>query len=105
MDTHKLNRYLVTFDRWCGYVLFFLILLYFLTGIGQTKDIIGHAEAKYLHETCLPVPTFFAFLCHGLISIRFILLRKGVKDITWWSIYLLITGTALFCAFLYLYIR
>lgn len=105
MDTFKINRLLVTVSRWCGYLLFFFVLLYFISGYGQSKHIIDRRLAKLLHEEWLVIPTFSVFLLHSLANFKLILLRKGVKDKTVWNICLIILGLALFVAFLYVYLK
>jgi len=105
MQLSKINRPLVTISRWCGYSLFFFLLLYFLSGFGMGKHIIPRRLAKFLHEDILPVPTFVAFLLHGLFNIKVAIIRKGIKDQAWWNVYLGAIGLLLLGLFLYIFIR
>ncbi|MFH0800351.1 MAG: hypothetical protein V2A66_09270 [Pseudomonadota bacterium] len=104
MKMTGVSRSLVKINRYCACLLFFLILLYFITGYGQTEGIIDPDSAKLLHGKWLPVPTFAAFLLHSLLNIKFILMRKGVKDRPWWNIYLLVLGLVILATFLYIHL-
>lgn len=105
MDTNLINKKLLVLDKCCGYALFFLMGAYFITGFGQTKAIFDPFSAKILHDKWLPIPTFTAFILHSLINLRFILIRKGVRDRLWWNIYLIVLGLVLFGFFLYIFLR
>lgn len=105
MDTFKINRSLITLNRYCGYLLIVFILFFFATGIGRLKGGIPHHHLKFIHEELLPVPTFIAFLTHALLSIRMIVMRKVAEDMRFWNIFFIILGAVLFTGFLHFYLR
>lgn len=105
MDTNLINKKLVVVDRYCGYLLFFLMGAYFITGFGQTKTIFDPFAAKIIHDKWLPLPTFVAFILHSLINLRFILIKKGAQDRLWWNLYLIVLGVIFLGVFLYIYLR
>lgn len=103
MSGASFNRVLKHIDRACGYSLIFLMLLFFISGYGLVKGFMDPYLAKSLHERWLPVPTFMAFLGHVVINIRFLLIRKGVRETLWLNIYTVALAVSLLGLFLYLY--
>lgn len=103
-DNAKINQFLIKIDRFCGWALFLLMFLYFISGYGITKGIIDPVLAKSLHERWLPFPTFIAFILHSAINLKFLLIRKGIKDEVWLNVYIAVLGLVFFTLFMYLYL-
>lgn len=101
MDANKINKILFQIRNWAGYLLVFLMALFFISGYGMTKGIIDPILAKYLHENLLPIPTSFFLIVHVLINFKFILKRWGIKDEFWTNVYLTLLGLIIFIIFLY----
>lgn len=98
-----LNKILFQLSRWSGYCLIAMMLLYFISGYGMTKNIIDPVFAKTLHEKWLPIPATIFILCHILFRFRSFL-RKRIDDSNWVNIYLLVFGLVILIIALYLYL-
>lgn len=103
MNPVKFDRILIKLARWSGWVLVPLMLLFFISGYGMTKQAIDPVFATMLHNKWLPLPMAIAFLLHFLIYAKFALQRK-IKHRTWVNVYITILGMALLIVFLYLYL-
>lgn len=68
-------KWIAKIDAVGAWILFFLILLFIVTGYGMTKQIMDPALAKYIHSQLLPVPLFIFFMIHAIKS-----LYKKLKD-------------------------
>lgn len=60
--------------------LLFLMLTYFITGYGMTKNIIDRGFATYLHTEILPIPIIIFFIIHAALGIRILLKRWRLFD-------------------------
>jgi hypothetical protein len=76
----QIRRYLIKIDRIAAWVLFFLIILFFITGWNMTgKLVLIHPKkAQYLH-LFICIPTLFVFLIHSGIRTYFAIKRWKLK--------------------------
>ena len=72
----QIKRYLVKIDRTAAWVLFFLMILFFITGWSMTGKLrlIGAGKAQYLHTSLCTLILIF-FLIHSGIQIYFAIKR------------------------------
>src|SRR3989338_4293833 len=52
------------------WILAVFMLLFIITGLGITKNIMDPRLAKQLHENILPVPFYVLFLIHAFFPVR-----------------------------------
>lgn len=96
-----INKILFKLSRWSGYVLIVLMVLYFISGYGMTKQIIDPVLAKTLHEKWLLWPTVIALLLHTLFRLRCFLIKK-IKNEVWVNVYIIILYLVILGIFFYL---
>jgi len=92
------NWYLLKIQRISGIILLILIILFFVSGYGMTRQMIDSVLAKILHEKILPIPFVFFLLLHISFCLKRWLLR-WIKDEKWLNIYLIILETIIFILF------
>jgi len=98
------NRFLIKLDRFSGWTLLVLIILFIISGYGMTKQTINPVTATFLHDKLLPIPLFIFFILHVGISTRVALRRwKVFKNEKTGDVYILIIGLVLFIFFLWLF--
>ena len=66
---------LIKFDRICAWSLVGVMVAYFITGYGQTREIISPELAKTIHDKILPVPSIIAFAVHSAYGMHISLKR------------------------------
>ncbi|MCD6270980.1 hypothetical protein J7J24_01325 [bacterium] len=96
--TKNFNWYLLKIQRISGVILLVLVILFFISGYGTTRQIIDPIFAKILHEKILPVPFVFFLLLHISFWLKRWLLR-WIKDEKWVNIYLIILEVIIFILF------
>jgi len=96
--TKNFNWYLLKIQRISGVILLVLVILFFISGYGTTRQIIDPIFAKILHEKILPVPFVFFLLLHISFWLKRRLLR-WIKDEKWVNIYLIILEVIIFILF------
>ena len=95
-----------TLDRYSRWILLVLMLLFILTGIGITKNIMDQKLAKQLHENILPIPFYILFLVHIFYKLPFHLVRwKAFKSETTAAVYVYALAAILLGLFLWLHFR
>ena len=100
------GKWIEKIDRWGAWILFCLILLFFVTGYGMTKQIMDPALAKYIHTQILPIPLFIFFMIHVMKS-----LYKKLKswqlftNAHWLNIYLYLFVCIITALFIWLHFR
>ncbi len=100
-----LDRFLIKLNRFSGWALLVLMILYIISGYGITKQIMDPVLAKYLHERLLAIPLFVFFVLHVAISVSFSLIRWRVfKNLKQAYVYTSILGLILLVLFLWLYL-
>lgn len=98
------NRFLIKLNRFSGWTLLVLIILFIISGYGMTKQIINPVTAKFLHDKLLPIPLFVFFLFHISFNARIAFRRWRVfKNEKAGDIYVLVVSLILFIFFLWLY--
>lgn len=95
-------NYWMKIDRFFAWLLFFVMILYFLSGYGMTKNLIDASFAIQLHNTWLPVLVIVSFVVHGSYATRLAFIRWEV-----WSIFVKIIWGLLFACILigFLYVE
>lgn len=88
--------------NWSGYVLAVLMLLYFISGYGQTKGIIDPVLAKILHDKWLPIPTAVCFVLHTFLHLKF-RWQRWFRDKKWLNVYIAVLGLVILALLFYLY--
>ncbi|MFA6429100.1 MAG: hypothetical protein WCV84_01220 [Patescibacteria group bacterium] len=92
---------LIKADRLAGWVLFFVILGFAITGFGMTKGFLDSAFAQSLHFRVLSAVGIVAFIIHTSWGMRLALVRRQ-----WWNTWTKISVLALYvlivCGFGYL---
>ncbi|MEI7750767.1 MAG: hypothetical protein WCJ71_01635 [Candidatus Omnitrophota bacterium] len=63
-------NFLTAIDRSGRWILAVLMLLFILTGLGITKNIMEPQLAKQLHQNILPLLLYILFLVHVVIPLR-----------------------------------
>ena len=63
-------NFLLTIDRHGRWILAVLILIFIITGLGITKNIMDPQLAKQLHENVLPPFLYILFVVHVAIPLR-----------------------------------
>ena len=66
---------LIRLNRWAGYALAVIVLLYLVSGYGMTRGLIDPGTATRLHQDILPLPLFAVLAIHLSSAIRTGLLR------------------------------
>ncbi|MBL7154998.1 MAG: hypothetical protein ISS88_00635 [Candidatus Portnoybacteria bacterium] len=97
------NTFLIKINRFSGWALLVLMILYFISGYGMTKEIINPVTAKYLHEVLLPIPMFVFFIIHVGLSVRLALIRWHLASQKWINFYILLLSCFFLIFFLWLY--
>ena len=81
-------KMLAMIDRHSRWILLALMLLFIITGLGITKNIMDQRLAKQLHENILPIPFYFLFLLHIFYPLPANLVRwKAFKSETVAAVY------------------
>lgn len=71
-------KYLIKIDRFCAWILFIGMTLYFISGYGMTKGIIDANYATKIHIDWLSIFIIIAFVFHAGFATRLALIRwKG----------------------------
>lgn len=96
------NRILYKLSRYSGYLLFILLTLYFITGLGRVKGFLDPVLAKNIHERWLFFPTLVLVLFHSFYCFK-TALQKRIKDQMWVDVYLIIFVLVLLAVSSYLY--
>lgn len=60
-----MKSFMIKLDRICAWSLVGVMVAYFITGYGQTREIISPDAAKFIHDNILPIPSIFAFAIHS----------------------------------------
>jgi hypothetical protein len=81
-----------------------MMLAYFISGYGMTKEIINPAFAKYLHEVLLPIPMFVLFIIHVAVNAKLAFIRWGWAGQKWTNFYIIISSLFFLAFFLWLYL-
>lgn len=102
MEKIKINKFLFKTANFSGYILALLMILYFISGYGETKRIIDPVFSKILHEKWLPIPTVLFFILHIFLHLKF-RLRRWIGNEKWLNVYIIILSLVVFGLFLYLY--
>ena len=97
------NYFLIKLDRFSGWALLVLMILYFISGYGMTKEIINPVTAKYLHEVLLPIPMFIFFTIHIAVNLRLALIRWRLASRQWINFYVILLTGLFLIFFLWLY--
>ena len=63
-------NFLTAIDRSGRWILAVLMLLFILTGLGITKNIMDPQLAKQLHQNVLPLLLYILFLVHVVVPLR-----------------------------------
>jgi len=63
-------NFLTTIDRSGRWILAVLMLLFILTGLAITKNLMDPQLAKQLHQNILPLLLYILFLVHAVIPLR-----------------------------------
>ncbi len=99
-------KWLAAIDRYVCWILAAFMLLFIITGLGITKELIDKQWAKQLHENVLPVPFYLLILIHIFLPVRSKFLEwrffKNEKTSTVYTLTLLIL---LLFLFLWLHFR
>ena len=93
------NRYFLKLQRASNIALLVLIILFFISGYGMTRQIIDPVFAKILHEKILPIPFVFFLLLHIFFWAKRLFLR-WIKDDKWVNVYLIILDLIIFILFI-----
>jgi len=96
----NLNKVLFSISKISGWILLFLLFLYFLSGYGMTKGIIDYSTSQKLHNSILPLSFLFFLILHIFFPVKVFLL-KFIKDERWINIYLIILFSIIYLLFLY----
>lgn len=99
----KFNTFLIKLDRFSGWALLVLMLAYFISGYGMTKEVINPLTAKYLHEVLMPIPMFIFFIIHIGVNIRLALIRWHLASQKWINFYIIFLTGLFLTFFLWLY--
>ena len=97
------NYFLIKLDRLSGRALLVLMILYFISGYGMTKEIINPVTAKYLHEVLMPIPIFIFFTIHIAVNIRLAFIRWRLASRQWINFYIIFLTGLFLIFFLWLY--
>ncbi len=99
-------KWLAAADRYCRWVLAFIMLLFILTGLGINKGLMDPRWAKELHENVLPPPFYILIILHIFFSLPSQLVRWGVfKSERTAGVYALLLGAILLALFFWLHFR
>lgn len=60
-----MKSFMIKLDRICAWSLLGVMVAYFITGYGQTREIISPDAAKFIHDNILPIPSIIAFAIHS----------------------------------------
>lgn len=80
MKIKNFNFWLIKIDRISAWVLFFSMILFFLSGYGLTKKIINAEIALKLHQDILPFISLTAFCLHTFLAIRLFFIRLRILN-------------------------
>ncbi len=97
------NYFLIKLDRFSGWTLLILMVLYFISGYGMTKEIVNPVTAKYLHEILLPIPMFIFFTIHIAVNMRLVFIRWHLASRKWINFYVILLSCFFLIFFLWLY--
>lgn len=97
------NTFLIKIDRFSGWSLLVLMILYFISGYGMAKEIINPVTAKYLHEILLPIPMFIFFTIHIAVNMRLSFIRWHLASRQWINFYIILLSCFFLIFFLWLY--
>ncbi len=102
MSKKNLDLIFYKASKWSGYILGFLVILFFVTGYGMTKGVMNRSLAAYLHNQVLPIPFFVLVLIHiiGFLRPRF---KNYFKSNLIADLYIIVVSLLLLGACLYLY--
>lgn len=75
--------FMVKLDRICAWSLVGIMVAYFVTGYGQTREIISPEAAKFIHDNILPIPSAFAFAIHSAYGMHISLKRWKMWNRYW----------------------
>ncbi len=78
-----MKKFLMKFDRVSAWSLVAVMVAYFVTGYGQTKEIIPPDLAKFIHDKILPLPSIVAFAFHSAYGMHVALKRWKVWGRPW----------------------
>lgn len=85
---------LIKLDRISAWALVAFMAAFFVTGYGQTKEIIPPDLAKFVHDDLLPMPSIIAFAFHSAYGMHISLKRWKVWGRPW-SVALAVYAVAL----------
>lgn len=71
-------KYLIKLDRISAWVLFFSMLLYFITGYGLTKGLISPSFSQKIHLDWFPLIILFVFTFHTSFAIHLAFRRWNI---------------------------
>ena len=93
-------------DRHSRWILLAIMLLFIITGLGITKNIMDQRLAKQLHENILPIPFYVLLLLHVFYPLPANLVRwKAFKSETVAAVYVCILATIFLGLCLWLHFR
>ena len=106
MNSSRLDRVLIRFNRYIAYILIAVVIAMLVAGFRMTGNFIfiPRGLADLLHRIYLNVVFLLLFLTHTLLSLRIAFKRKGIggKGI---DIFFVLIGVGLFAYFTYLALK
>jgi succinate dehydrogenase/fumarate reductase cytochrome b subunit len=72
-------KILFKLHRISGWVLLFLVFLFFLSGYGMTKQIINPVLAAKIHNYFLPIPFLIFLFLHCLFPFKILIKKISLK--------------------------
>jgi hypothetical protein len=72
---NNISKILLQTMRYSGYLLFFLVLAQFISGLGITEGLFDRYVAHEIHADILPLPILLAFIVHSVLNFRLLLVR------------------------------
>lgn len=78
-----MKKFLVKFDRVSAWSLIGVMVVYFISGYGMTKEIIPAPVGKFIHDSILPIPSIIAFAFHSAYGVHIALKRWRVWGRPW----------------------
>jgi cytochrome b subunit of formate dehydrogenase len=101
-----MSKIFTAIDRYSRWILLVLMLLFILTGLGITKNIMDQRLAKQLHENILPLPFYLLFLVHIFYKLPVHLVRWRVfKSEATAALYVYALAAILLGLFLWIHFR
>lgn len=101
-----MSKIFAAIDRNSRWILLVIMLLFILTGLGITKNIMGQRLAKQLHENILPIPFYILLLLHVFYPLPAHLMRwNAFKSETAAAVYVYVLVVIFLGLFLWLHFR